>query len=115
VLEAVDGADALEVAAQHCGPIHLLLTDLAMPGLDGHELHRGLNQQRPEIRTVFMSGYYVAGFQPAAAFLPKPIVARVLVRMVHEALHGPVRRTSIVRSTPSEQRSSRYRSRIPAE
>lgn len=115
VLEAADGADALEVAAQHGGPIHLLLTDLAMPRLDGHELHRILNRQRPETRTVFMSGYHVAGSQPAAAFLPKPVVARVLVRKVREVLRIQMQRTPALRSTPHERRRSQSRSRVPAE
>jgi CheY-like chemotaxis protein len=91
VLEAVDGVEALEVAAQHPGPIHLLLTDLAMPRLDGHELHRRLNHQRPETRTLFMSGSLDTGLHPAAAFLPKPFAARVLVRKVGEVLRSQAR------------------------
>jgi len=86
VLEAGDGIQALEVAAGHGGLIHLLLTDLAMPRLDGRELARELHLQRPELRAVYMSGYRVAGFQPDASFLPKPITACALVREVRAAL-----------------------------
>jgi hypothetical protein len=91
VLEAMDGLEALAVAARHPGPIHLLLTDLRMPRLDGHELHRRLNHQRPETRTLFMSGSPVAGLHPAAAFLPKPFAPRVLVRKVDELLRPQAR------------------------
>lgn len=106
VLKAVDGVNALEVAAEYGGPIHLLLTDLAMPRLDGRELDRALHLQHPEMNTVFVSGYCVAEFLPAGAFLPKPIVARELLRRVREALQ---------RRTPHEQLPSQNRSRVAAE
>ena len=95
VLEAVDGVGALEVAAEHPWPIHLLLTDLAMPRLDGCELHRRLKHQHPETKTLYMSGYFVPGLQPAAAFLAKPIIARVLLRKVSEVLQIRVQRTGV--------------------
>ncbi|MGO9094027.1 MAG: response regulator [Bryobacteraceae bacterium] len=91
VLEAADGVEALAVAARHPGPIHLLLTDLRMPRLDGHELHRRMNHQRPETRTLFMSASPDTGLHPAAAFLPKPFAPRVLVRKVNELLRPPAR------------------------
>jgi CheY-like chemotaxis protein len=86
VLEAADGVQALDVAARHSGPIHLLVTDVEMPGLDGRELHRRLNRQRPETKTLFMSGSLDTGLHPAAAFLPKPFVAGALMRKVCEVL-----------------------------
>ncbi|HEY1207069.1 MAG: response regulator [Bryobacteraceae bacterium] len=86
VLQAADGVEALEVAARHSGPIHLLLTDIEMPRLDGRELHRRLNHERPETRTLFMSGSWDTGLHPTAAFLSKPFVARALVRKVNEVL-----------------------------
>ncbi len=57
VLQAVDGVEAVEVAEHHSGPIDLLLTDIEMPRLNGHELHRRLSHRRPETRTLFMSGH----------------------------------------------------------
>ncbi|MEV0562567.1 PAS domain S-box protein [Dactylosporangium sp. NPDC050588] len=57
VLAASDGADALEVAAAHEGPIHLLLSDVVMPGMLGRVLAERLRRQRPETRVLFMSGY----------------------------------------------------------
>ena len=86
VLQAADGVEALELAAQHPGPIHLLLTDLSMPRLDGRELHRRLKHVRPGTATLFMSGDLDTGLHPDAAFLPKPFATSVLVRKVNEAL-----------------------------
>jgi CheY-like chemotaxis protein len=88
VIEAVDGVEALELAARHAGPIHLLVTDIAMPRLDGRELHRKLNRERPETRTLFMSGLPETELHAAAAFLPKPFRAQALVRKVHDVLRG---------------------------
>jgi two-component system, cell cycle sensor histidine kinase and response regulator CckA len=85
VLQAADGVHALELAAQHPGPIHLLVTDLDMPRLDGHELYRRLGCQRPETRTLFMSGSPATGLPPSA-FLSKPFGARALLRKVCEVL-----------------------------
>jgi len=90
VLQAADGVEALELAAQHPGPIHLLLTDLSMPRLDGRELHRRLKNVRPGTATLFMSGDLDTGLHPDAAFLPKPFATSVLVRKVNEALKAIV-------------------------
>ncbi|MET7426085.1 PAS domain S-box protein [Dactylosporangium sp. NPDC005555] len=57
VLAASDGADALEVAAAHDGPIDLLLSDVVMPGMLGRVLAERLQQARPDTRVLFMSGY----------------------------------------------------------
>jgi CheY-like chemotaxis protein len=91
VLQARDGLEALAVAARHPGPIHLLLTDLSMPRLNGYELCRRLNHQRPETRTLFMSGSLDTGLHPAAPFLPKPFAARLLLRKVGQVLRSQAR------------------------
>jgi PAS domain S-box-containing protein len=57
VLAAVDGPAALEMAAAFDGPIHLLLTDVIMPDMNGRELADVLREQRPGLRTLFVSGY----------------------------------------------------------
>ena len=57
VLTARDGTDALVVSKRHEGPIHLLVTDMMMPSMHGHELSRRLREQRREMRVLFMSGY----------------------------------------------------------
>jgi CheY-like chemotaxis protein len=84
VLHAADGVEALDLAEQHPGPIHLLLTDLSMPRLDGRELHRRMRNVRPETVTLFMSGDLDPALPEDAAFLPKPFACDALVRMIDE-------------------------------
>jgi CheY-like chemotaxis protein len=60
ILSASSPAEALRIAAEHPGPIHLLLTDVVMPGMSGSELTRRLKAQRPELTYLFTSGYPVA-------------------------------------------------------
>jgi len=88
VLEAADGVEALEMAEEHLGPIHLLLTDWYMPRLDGGGLIRRLSDGRPETAVLVMSGYMNIESPPKAAFLRKPFNSRDLVDSVHGALHG---------------------------
>jgi CheY-like chemotaxis protein len=57
VLEASGGKAALEVCRSYDGPIHMLLTDLIMPGISGTELRSSVVKQFPEIKVLFMSGY----------------------------------------------------------
>jgi PAS domain S-box-containing protein len=57
VIQATDGIDALSRAERHQGPLHLLLTDVVMPGLSGPELVRQLEVTRPDLEVLYMSGY----------------------------------------------------------
>jgi PAS domain S-box-containing protein len=57
ILEAENGEQALTLARAHEGRIHLLLTDVVMPGTGGYDLSQALMALRPETRTVFMSGH----------------------------------------------------------
>ena len=57
VIQASNGNDALELAANYKEPIHLLMTDVVMPGISGRELADRLSVTRPDIRILFMSGY----------------------------------------------------------
>jgi two-component system, cell cycle sensor histidine kinase and response regulator CckA len=57
VLEAEDGHTALELSGMHSGPIHLLLTDVVMPGISGRELAERISRLRPGIKILYMSGY----------------------------------------------------------
>jgi PAS domain S-box-containing protein len=57
ILEAEDGAAALQIAAGHQGKIDLLLTDVVMPGMNGRELATQITAQRSEVRVLYMSGY----------------------------------------------------------
>ncbi|MDO8835127.1 MAG: ATP-binding protein, partial [Vicinamibacterales bacterium] len=57
VIVAASGEEALTVADRYDGPIHLLLSDVVMPGINGRELAERLVKKRPTIRTMFMTGY----------------------------------------------------------
>jgi two-component system cell cycle sensor histidine kinase/response regulator CckA len=91
VLEASRGNEAIEIARLHGGPIDLLLTDIVMPGMNGHEVARSLAQVRPGIKVVYMSGYSGFGHRGLAEsediLLPKPLTRDVLLRKLHEVLH----------------------------
>ena len=92
VLDAEDGAQALRVAGNHRGPIHLLLTDMFMPNLGGSELSARLHQLRPETKVLFMSGNpdHTAAYQetlpPGAVVLQKPFSLDELVQKVRSQL-----------------------------
>lgn len=57
VLEAEHPAQAIQIAERHSGPIHLLLTDVVMPGMNGRMLAERMRQLRPQIKVLYMSGY----------------------------------------------------------
>jgi two-component system, cell cycle sensor histidine kinase and response regulator CckA len=57
VLEARDGVEALAIVGEHSGPIHLLLTDVVMPRMSGHELVEHARPLRPQMRILYVSGY----------------------------------------------------------
>ena len=57
VLEAPDGDRAMGVAERFSGEIHLLLTDVVMPGMSGKELSERLRKLRPKLKVLFVSGY----------------------------------------------------------
>lgn len=96
VLEARDGEEALRLSAQHEGPIHLLVTDVVMPGgMSGRLLAERLTATRPEMRVLYMSGYTDAAIirhgllEPGRAFLQKPFTPDTLALKVREALDAP--------------------------
>lgn len=95
VLSAANGWEALMLSERHTGPVHLLLTDMMMPGMTGHELVDRFKPLRPEMKVLFMTGYVKQGTTlPAAlpadtSFLAKPFSPDVLASKVREAL-GPV-------------------------
>jgi hypothetical protein len=92
VLQACDGAEALRLAQQDGQSLHLMVTDVVMPGISGLELARRLGPERPAMKVLFISGYTddaivrkgVLG--PDAAFLQKPFTPEVLARRVRELL-----------------------------
>ena len=73
VLTAESGDEALRLAAAHSGPIDLLITDVVMPDLRGPELARRLAAQRPDLITLFMSGYMDDALGEDTSALPVPV------------------------------------------
>jgi two-component system cell cycle sensor histidine kinase/response regulator CckA len=98
VLAAETVAAALSLAERHRGSIHLLLTDVVMPGLSGPEVAERLVALRPEIRVLYMSGYTgdLMGrrgmLPPGAALLVKPFTQASILRSVREVLDHSRRR-----------------------
>jgi CheY-like chemotaxis protein len=95
VLAAADGRAALELAAEHGAPLHLLITDVIMPEMSGRQLADNLREQRPGLRVLFVSGYTDDAIvrhgilEPGIAFLQKPFAPEALVRKVREVLNRP--------------------------
>jgi signal transduction histidine kinase/ActR/RegA family two-component response regulator len=94
VLEASGGEEALEIVKSAKAPIHLLITDVVMPNMDGPTLVRNVKRLKPEIAVIFMSGYAEEAFrrndENAADlhFLPKPFGLKQLAAKVKEVLSG---------------------------
>jgi two-component system cell cycle sensor histidine kinase/response regulator CckA len=94
VLAAADGPSALALAQGHPGPIHVLVTDLAMPGMRGRELARAMAKIVPAARVLFVSGF--AGdeverlglLEAGRPFLSKPFAPELLVERVRDLLLG---------------------------
>ena len=91
VLEAADGPDAIRVAAEHPGPIHLLLSDVVMPGMNGCELAAGLVPLLAGIKVMFMSAYdrdslVRSGLNPIGPVITKPFTPEYLCRRVRMVL-----------------------------
>ena len=93
VIEAKDGAQALELAEKHAGKIDLLVTDMVMPGIGGRELATRLLTLRPELKVIYMSGYteYAnfknADFELHNVMLQKPFTRILLATAVHKILN----------------------------
>jgi PAS domain S-box-containing protein len=92
VVEAADGAVAMQIAVAHEGVIHLLLTDVIMPGMNGRELAQRISEIRPNIKILYMSGYTenVVGhngmLDAGVRLLQKPFNLRDLKSKVREVL-----------------------------
>jgi len=92
VVEAKNGVDACLLATQQAGSFQLLLTDVVMPGMGGRELAQHLSVIKPDLRTLFISGYMddmgiMAGLEEGtSSFLQKPFTPEVLAREVRNLL-----------------------------
>jgi signal transduction histidine kinase len=92
VLTAKDGADALRVAESHAGAIHLLVTDIVMPTMNGRQLMERLRHRQPHLRTLYLSGYTDSSvvrqglLNRGEHFLQKPFTNDTLTRRVRDVL-----------------------------
>ena len=94
VLEAENGRAALDIVTQYTGRIHLLVTDIIMPDMNGRELARRLLRLRPGTPVLYMSGYTERTIQqngelePGLAFLQKPFTEQTLTEKVRAVLES---------------------------
>jgi len=91
VIEAENGEAGLTVAAQHDGTIDLIISDVVMPGMGGHEMVKRLTLTRPATKVLYLSGYtedtvVSEGVESGTAFLQKPFTLQHLSRKVREIL-----------------------------
>jgi two-component system cell cycle sensor histidine kinase/response regulator CckA len=96
VFEAADGAEALELCSSPAiEPLHLVLSDVVLPGMRGPEFVSRLLTRRPGLRVLFMSGYSQEAVAargrllPGTAFVEKPFGAQQIARIVRETLDRP--------------------------
>jgi PAS domain S-box-containing protein len=95
VLSAASGKEALQRAEDFQGTIHLLLTDVVMPDLNGPELAERIVSSRPGIKLIFTSGYASeslarrGSLDAAIAFVQKPYRPKALARRIREVLDAP--------------------------
>jgi YesN/AraC family two-component response regulator len=94
-LEASNGEEALRIAQEHSSQqIHLMVTDVVMPGMSGRELADCISSLRPEMKVIYNSGYtnnaivHHGVLDQGMVFLQKPFTGSVLTRKVREVLDG---------------------------
>jgi len=107
VIEAADGAVAMQIAVAHEKVIHLLLTDVIMPGMNGRELAQRISEIRPNVKILYMSGYTenVIGhngmLDAGIRLLQKPFNLRDLKSKVREVLDATPTPPEVEMSTQS--------------
>ena len=121
VLEASDGAAAIRLCNAHTGPIHLLLTDVIMPGMNGRELAQSISSLRPAIKVLYMSGYTENAIgqngtlAAGVTLLQKPFTLPALKAKVREVLDSEALPQEVVMAAhaPKEATYTDLREKIP--
>jgi PAS domain S-box-containing protein len=109
VIEAADGAVAMQIAVAHEGVIHLLLTDVIMPGMNGRELAQRISEIRPNVKVLYMSGYtenvigHDGTLDAGVRLLQKPFNLRDLKSKVREVLDATPTPPEVVMSMQSAE------------
>jgi PAS domain S-box-containing protein len=122
VIEAADGAVAMQIAVAHEATIHLLLTDVIMPGMNGRELAQRIAEIRPNVKILYMSGYtenvigHNGTLETGIRLLQKPFNLRDLKSKVREVLDATQTPPEVAMSTQSAEplQSMRAREIAPA-
>ena len=122
VIEAADGAVAMQIAVAHEAVIHLLLTDVIMPGMNGRELAQRISEIRPNVKILYMSGYtenvigHNGTLDAGVRLLQKPFNLRDLKNKVREVLDATPTPPEEVMSTQSieSQAFARAKKAAPA-
>ena len=92
VFTATNGPEATALARAYEGPIHVMLTDVILPGASGRETARQVVATRPSMHVLYMSGYtddaivQCGVLEPGLAFIQKPFTAEALARRIREVL-----------------------------
>jgi two-component system, cell cycle sensor histidine kinase and response regulator CckA len=95
VLEAPNGTEALLQASLYQAPLHLLVTDVVMPGMNGPQLAQAVKESHPEIKVLFLSGFTDEALAAhglldiGPPFLKKPYAPDELTQKVREVLDAP--------------------------
>jgi two-component system cell cycle sensor histidine kinase/response regulator CckA len=108
VLQAIHEGDALQVCKRYQGPIHLMLTDVVMPGMSGRELADRLKPSYPEMKVIYMSGYtddtivHHGLLMEEINYVQKPFSMEALAKKVLEALGKDATKGTYLRSRPPD-------------
>ena len=92
ILDRSQGKEALQIYEEHKGPIHLMVTDVVMPGMSGRELANRLMSVHPEMKVLYMSGYtdnsitHHGVLEKGMNYIQKPFTVDGLLRKVREVL-----------------------------
>jgi CheY-like chemotaxis protein len=92
VLSAADAPQAIALAESHTGPLHVLLTDVVLPGMNGREIAERIQASRPEIAVLFTSGYtddviaHKGVIDRGVSYIPKPYTVEQIAAKVREVI-----------------------------